>query len=209
MDILMMILDVLITIGQHVIENAGAIATLAGVAIAFYGLETWKREYRFKRNSELLEEAQILFYQTEHAIAYLRNAFILIDELKDFEFPSELEDVYSKEKYKYTYTIRKRFDEKQYIFNNLYAIELRFRARFGKDSITAFISMKKKVTELLRAADKYSIKGLEKDELTKTQKIIWKDYYIRSKEGDIFGEAINKIVENFEKLCGDKIKRNK
>lgn len=200
-----MSLGVLIAIGQHVIENAGAIATLAGVAIAFYGLETWKREYRFKRNSELLEEALVLFYQAEHAIAYMRSGSIFSDELQDFEFPSELEDGYSKEKYKYTYTIRKHFDEKQYIFNKLYAIELRFRARFGKESITAFTSMKEKVKELLLAASRYSIKDLNKEEISEIQKTIWKDYYSKSKEGDTFGDAISKIVEDFDKLCRDKI----
>lgn len=209
MDILIMSLNVLITIGQHVFENAGAIAILAGVAIAFYGLETWKREYRFKRNSELLEDAKVLFYEAEHAIAYLRNGFIFTDELKDFEFPLELEDDYSKEKYKYTYNIQKRFDEKQYIFNKLYAIELRFRARFGESSITSFSSMKEKVKELLLAANRYSIKGLNKEEIIEIQKIIWKDYYSKSKEGDTFGDAISKIVEDFDKLCRDKIKRNK
>ena len=105
MDIIIMSLDVLIAIGKHVIENAVAIATLSGVAIAFYVLESWKREYRFKRNSELLEDAKVLFYEAEHAIAYLRNGFIFTDELKDFEFPLELEDDYSKEKYKYTYKL--------------------------------------------------------------------------------------------------------
>ena len=206
----MMSLDVLIAIGKHIIENAGAIATLVGVAIALYGLRRWKIEYEFKRNSELLEEALVFFYQAEHAIAYIRNGFIFSNELKDFEFPSELEDNYSKEKYKYTYTIQKRFDEKQYIFNKLYAIELRFRARFGKESITAFSSMKEKVKELLLAADRYSIKDLKKEEIIEIQKNIWKDYYSNSKEGNTFSKAISKIVEDFDKLCRDKIKkRNK
>ncbi len=209
MDILTMSLDVLMAIGKYIIENAGAIAALVGVVIAFYGLETWKREYRFKRNSELLEEALVLFYQAEHAIAYLRNIFIVSNELQDFEFPSELEDGYSKEKYKYTYTIRRRFDEKQSIFNKLYAIELRFRARFGIESITAFNSMRDKVKELLITASRYSIKGLDKEEIVEIQKIIWKDYNIQFKDGDTFGDAINKIVEDFDKLCRSKIKKNK
>jgi len=205
-SMLTMILNVLMAIVKHVIENAGAIATLAGVAIAFYGLESWKREYRFKRNSELLEEALVLFYQAEHAIAHLRNGFILSSELQNFEFPPELEDGYSKEKYKYTHTIQKRFDEKQHIFDKLYAIELRFRARFGEGSITTFNSMKEKVKELLLAANMYSIKNLSKEKISEIQKIIWKDYNKLSKEGDVFGDAIDKIVEDFDKLCRQKLR---
>ena len=190
--------------GVHIIENAGAIATLAGVAIALYGLNTWKREYKFKRNSELLEEALVLFYQAEHAFSYLRNGFIFSNELKEFAFPTELEEGYSKEKYKYTYSIRKRFDEKQHIFDKLYSIELRFRARFGKESTKQFGSIKEKVKELLLAADEYSIKGLEKNKISKLQKTIWKDYR-KSGDEDSFGNSVNEIVENFERLCRDKM----
>lgn len=204
MELFVKILDILMATGTYVIDNAGAIATLAGVAMALYGLNRWKREYRFKRNSELLEEALVLFYQAEHAIGYLRNGFIFSSDLNDFEFPSELEDGYSKEKYKSTYTIQKRFDEKQHIFNKLYAIELRVRARFGDESIEAFSLIRTKVKELLLAAREYSIKGLEKEKISEIQKTIWKDYQ-SSGEGDSFGKKIRKIVEDFDALCRNKM----
>lgn len=191
--------------GRHILENAGGFLNLVAVIIALLALNTWKREYKFKRDSELLEEALILFYQAEHAIVYLRDGFIFSDELQDFEFPPELEDDYSKEKYKYTHTIRKRFDEKQHIFDKLYAIEFRFRARFGYESIAEFSSMKKSVKELLLAANQYSIKGLSKEEITKTQEIIWKDYHKSSKEGDVFGNSVNNIVKDFDELCRKKL----
>lgn len=204
-----MSLGILIAVVKYIVENAGAIATLAGVAIAYSGLRMWKREYTFKRNSELIEDAKVLFYQAEHAITYLRNGFILSHELQDFEFPPELEDGYSKELYKYTHTIRKRFDEKQHIFDKLDAIEPRFRARFGNESITPFDSMKEKVKELLLAASGYSMKGLNKEEFSKIRRIIWKDYNIQFADGDVFGNAISKIVEDFDKLCRDKMAVNK
>jgi len=204
MELFVIILDIFIAAGAYIIDNAGAIATLTGVAMALYGLNHWKREYRFKRNSELLEEALVLFYQAEHAIGYLRNGFILSNELKDFEFPTELEEGYSKEKYKYTYSILKRFDEKQHIFDKLYAIELRVRARFGDELIEAFNLIRTKIKELLLAAREYSIKGLKREKISKIQKTIWKDYR-KSGEDDSFGNDINKIVEDFDKLCRDKM----
>jgi hypothetical protein len=195
------ILDVLMAIGKYIIENVGAIATLAGVAIAFYGLKSWKREYRFKRDSELLEEAMILFYQAEHAIADFRNGYILVAELKDFEFSPKLEEIYFENNYKYTYTFKKRFDEKQDIFNRLEAIELRFRARFGEESITAFSAMKKKVCELSDAFNMYSQIRKDKDRIAEIEKIIFKDYNKLLEEGDVFGDAVNKIVKDFEIFC--------
>jgi hypothetical protein len=209
MDIFIIILDLLIATGTYIIKNAGAIATLAGVTIGFYGLNIWRREYVFKRNSELLEDALVLFYQAEHAIAYFRNGFIFTSELQDFEFPSELEEGYSEEKYKYTYTIQKRFEEKQHIFDKLYAIELRFRARFGDESVTAFSSTKEKVKELLLAANKYSLKNLNKEEINNIKKFIWKDYNMVFKEGDTFGNSISEIVKDFDKLCREKMKTNR
>ena len=204
MELFVIIRDILMATGAYIIDNAGAIATLAGVAMALYGLNHWKREYRFKRNSELLEEALVLFYQAEHAIDYLRNGVIFSDDLNDFKFPSELEDGYSKEKYKYTYTIQKRFDEKQHIFNKLYAIELRVRARFGDELIDAFSLIRTKVKELLLAARQYSIKGLQIKERSDIQKIIWKGY--KETGGEVsFENKIRKIVEDFDKLCRDKM----
>jgi hypothetical protein len=154
----------------------------------------------------LLEEALVLFYQAEHAIAYLRNGFIFSSDLHNFEFPSELAGGYSEEKYKYTHTIRKRFDEKQYIFDKLYAIKFRFRARFGNESIMAFSSMKERVKELLLAADEYSLTGLGKEENAKIQKNIWKDYNKSCKDGDVFGNTVSNIVEDFDRLCRKKIR---
>jgi hypothetical protein len=201
----MMILDILTEISKGLVENAGAIATLAGVLIAWCALRTWKHEYTFKRDSELLEEALLLFYQAEHAIAYLRNGLIFTNDLHDFQFPEELEEGYSKEKYKYTHTIRKRFDEKQEVFAKLYAMELRFRARFGNESITPFARMKEKVKELLLAAERYSLRGLKKEENADIQRTIWKPYRETSEGGDTFGEAVSKIVREFDSLCRKKM----
>jgi len=205
MNTVVMILGGLITLGKYIIGNAGAIATLVGAIVALYALKTWKREYTFKRNSELLEEAKVLFYQAEHAIAYLRNGFIFTNELQGFEFPSELEGGYSKERYRYTFTIQQRFDEKQHIFDKLYAIELRVRARFGNESISAFGRMKEKVKQLLLAAHEYSIQELTDERIAEIQKTIWKDCNRLSKEGDTFGDAIGKIVQEFDSLCTEKV----
>ncbi len=190
-----------------ILEIISTFAIVAASITAIYGINAWKREYRFKRNSELLEEALVLFYQAEHAIAYLRNSFIFSNDLQDFEFPSELEGEYSKEKYKYTHTIRNRFGEKQDVFSKLYSIELRFRARFGTEPTKAFNDMRGKVKELLFAADRYSMKGLSKDEIIEVQKIIWGGFYKKSKEGDVFGNEVSKIVGGFDKMCRKIIER--
>lgn len=195
----------LLTAISEILRALVAIATLAGVVVAFYALKTWRREYTFKRNSELLEEALVLFYQAEHAIAYFRNGFIFTNELADFEFPPDLAEGYSKEQYKYTYTIQRRFNEKQDVFDKLYAMELRFRARFGNESITAFACMKERVKELLLAAGQYSLKGMKKEEILEIERTIWKDYSRASKEGDTFGDAISKVVQEFESLCRKKM----
>lgn len=190
-------------IGRYFIDNAVAFAALFGVGFAFYTVQDWKREYRFKRNAELLEEALVLFYQAEHSIAYLRNGFIFSNDLTDID-STELDENYSKERYKYTHTILKRFNEKQHIFDKLYAIELRFRARFGNETTAVFTSMKEKVKELMLAADRYSIKGLQKDQISEIKKVIWKDCHLQN-ETDTYGESISKIIGEFEKLCRNKL----
>jgi hypothetical protein len=180
--------------GQYIITNAGGFAALAGVALACYGLRTWKREYLFKRNSELLEDALLLFYQADHAIAFMRNGFTFAKELEDFEFPSDRAEVYSKELYKTTFVIRKRFDEKQEIFDKLYAIELRFRARFRREPTAEFGSMKEIVRDLLLAADAYAQDGLNKDIRQEVQRVIWKPYDPK----DAFGCRVAKVISDFE-----------
>ena len=190
--------------GQHIITNAGAFASLAGgiaavvgTLLAWRGVNTWKREYLFKINSELLEEALVLFYQAEHAIAYLRNGFIFTKELDNFEFPQNMEDGYSKDMYKYTFTIHKRFDEKQEIFDKLYAIELRFRARFRREPTDEFASMKELAKLLLLAASQYALKDLDKDRIQELKRVIWQPYDPK----DAFGCRVTKVISAFETRC--------
>ncbi len=201
MENLDLILDGLKVTGQYIVTHAGGIVTMVAAALALYGANRWQREYRFKRNTELLEEALVLFYQAEHAIAYLRNGFIFKDELVNFEFPLEFEDDYCKPRYKYTYVIQKRFDERQEVFNKLYAIEFRVRARFGDKSTAEFASMKKLVHKLLFEARQYSEKELANDRVAKLQHVIWKDWAAHSADGDRFGADVTKTVSDFDTRC--------
>ena len=191
----------LMAIGQYIVTNAGGIAALVGVALALYGVRRWKREYRFKRDAELLEDALVLFFQAEHAIAYLRNGIIFKHELVNFEFPSEMKDSLCEHRYQYTYVIGKRFDERQEVFNKLYAIELRFRARFGDDSTAEFAAMKELVTKLLFGARQYSRSALQKDKLATLECLIWKDWRSQDANGDSFGNDVANTVRAFESRC--------
>lgn len=206
MEIITIFLSFLADAINFIFENAGAIATLAGVAMALYGLNRWKREYCFKHNSELLEEALVLFYEAEIAIDYMRNGFVFANELEDFVFLPELEENYILHRYKNTHVMQKRFEEKQDIFNKLKSIKLRVRARFGEEMIASFDSITTKVKELLISGDQYSVKGITREVLADIEKIIWKERSRLSEEGDTFGNAIIEIVQNFEKLCRDKMR---
>jgi hypothetical protein len=203
---LKLIWDGLPTIGQYVVTNAGGIAALVGVGLALYALGSWKREYRFKRDAELLEEALVLFFQAEHAIAYLRNGMIFTHELANLELPSELKEGHCESRYKYTYVIRTRFDEKQEVFNKLYAIELRFRARFRDESTAEFAAMKERVKELLLGASEYSQSGLQRDRLASLERLIWKDWAARDPSKDAFGNQIATTVHAFERRCRERMR---
>ena len=49
------------------------ISLLIGIWVAIYGIDSWRREHKGKRQIELAEETLALFYEARDVIAYIRN----------------------------------------------------------------------------------------------------------------------------------------
>jgi hypothetical protein len=58
------------------------ISILFGIWVAIYGVDSWRRESRGKRQMEIAEEALALFYEASDAISHIRNPFGFSNEFE-------------------------------------------------------------------------------------------------------------------------------
>src|SRR5437868_5024423 len=64
---------------QSVCVSAASIGTFG---LASYGVKSWLREFRGKRDTELCEEVLEKFYQAQEAIRWMRSPSFSLTELK-------------------------------------------------------------------------------------------------------------------------------
>ena len=55
------------------IEIVKQISIILGIGVAFYGIDSWRREHTGKRRIELAEDALALFYEAVDAIKHMRH----------------------------------------------------------------------------------------------------------------------------------------
>jgi hypothetical protein len=184
------------------------LSLLIGIWVAIYGIDSWRREHKGKRQMELAEETLALFYEARDVIAYIRNIVSYSSETESIK-QGENE---SKERYearKQASIVFKRYNEKQELFNKIHAMRYRFMAQIGKEKAEPFEELRKIVNEIFISArmlsqlwarhhfrtqeqeDKY-YKSIEKYEAI---------FYEGIEEEDPIIPRLNKLVNEIETTC--------
>jgi len=171
--------------------------------VAIYGIESWRREYKGKRQIELAEETLALFYEAKDVIAYIRNIFSYSGETEDIaRGENETEKRY--EARKQASIVFKRYNANQELFNKIHAMRYRFMAQIGKEQAEPFEELRKIVNEIFVSARMLSQ--------------LWSRHHFRSQEHEnkhyksierheaIFYEGIEEedpIIPRLNKLVGE------
>lgn len=127
------------------------LSLLIGIWVAIYGIDSWRREHKGKRQMELAEETLALFYEARDVIAYIRNIFSYSSETEDIK-QGENESEERFEARKQASVIFKRYNERQELFNKIHAMRYRFMAQIGKDKAEPFNELRKIVNEIFISA---------------------------------------------------------
>ncbi|EGV42876.1 hypothetical protein BZARG_2062 [Bizionia argentinensis JUB59] len=144
----MIILDILNTIG-----------VLATCGVAIWGINSWRRETKWKRKYELAEEILASLYESQQDIRSIRSPIGLQNEgnsrkAQDNETPEQTR-IYNQ-----AYSVRERFKNNSAALIKLHSLKYRFMALFGKEYEEHFNQFSKTVNSIFFAAEQIAFLNL-------------------------------------------------
>lgn len=129
-------------------------AALAGVIVAFLGLQTWKTQLRKGGDHELARSLLVRLFQYRDAIRQVRNPFMSIHEMTppaaDQSNKMSPEQIHH---YGVTAAYRGRWTKVREAREQLYPLQLEANALWGKDLDNLFRPVEKLERELFVASD--------------------------------------------------------
>jgi hypothetical protein len=186
---------------------------MIAAATAVWGINSWRHEFVGKKRIDLAEDVLARFYEAREAIAYIRSPLSYQGE-GAIRIPGEKESEREKEILDRAYVPRKRYMERQDVFNNLFPLRYRFMAQFGTESGDAFHELNSIINDIFTAAemltDYWQDQGhktwISKEEfeehlrgMKEQQAIFWG----RFSRGDPIRPRLDTAVAKVEAICRD------
>lgn len=194
-----------------------SVAAIVASGVAIYGINSWRLEFKGKRDIELAEEVLELFYRAQDAIRAIRSPLGHESEGQKVIERLKVEGNESKISIQMA-VLLERFEEREEIFQKLHALRYRFIARFGKDKAKPFDDVKQSInTMFISAKMLFILKKSKKDgELDMEDKPLVNEK-IRKYEADLtWGDderekiapmveaAVKQIEETCRKIIGSR-----
>lgn len=188
-----------------------SISIIIASGVAIYGINSWRREIKWKRKYELAEETLSLFYEVQDAISIIRSPFVSVSEGKTRK-RQERETKEDSEILDRAYVVVERFEKNKESFFKLRAIKYRFITLFGKESEKPFNEIVKLTNKIMTVSGflgrywkdhsrrNFSDEQLEKyhPKMDEYEAIIWESY---SEENDTIKEKLEQIISDIEAVC--------
>ncbi|MDW3197477.1 MAG: hypothetical protein R8G66_34185 [Cytophagales bacterium] len=190
------------------------LAILLASIVGIYGINSWRRETRWKRKYELAEEILALVYEAKENIAMIRQDFSWSSEGRTRE-KLENETVEETEIRNSAYVTIERANTVKETFYKLQSLKFRFAAVFNQRDTSFFDELirtrNKLISSAFRLADarvrmlnKESNYVQESELIDKLEKVIWSDY-----EGqDEISLKVEKVVVEIEMICSTVIRKS-
>ena len=132
-----------------VLQSVGIIIA-SGVAI--WGINSWRREAKWKRQYELAEEVLACMYEAHQAIRIIRSPMGYSTEGTSRTI-GENETPQQTEAYNKAYISRERFERNKAPLEKLHSLKYRFSALFGKEYEGHFNTFSQTVHNIFFASD--------------------------------------------------------
>lgn len=188
-----------------------AIVAISTVAIAWKGLSTWKKEFIWKKHTELAEKVLEKFYEVQDAIFYIRNPVSWSNESENRQENNfETED--EKQVLNRAYIIFDRYDKKEKIFSEFKTLKYKTMAIFGKDIDSSFKEVDEIINTIFTSAhmlgthywqkanfNLLSTKN-QKDDFKKEKKEHEENIWKWKTKDDKIEEKLKNIIVDFEKI---------
>lgn len=150
--------------------------------MAIWGINSWRREAKWKRKYELAEEVLSLFYECKEKFQIIRSPIGLTNEGKTRK-RSENESSDETQRLDNAYVFIERYEREKDPFIKLGALKFRFMTLFGKESGEPFDEIRKILNTIFFAANRLGQR-------------YWKDQGFFDLEDERFQKHLKEMHEN-------------
>ncbi|MCK4298615.1 MAG: hypothetical protein KAX80_03735 [Planctomycetes bacterium] len=195
------------------LEVVTAVSIVVAAVVAVYGISSWRREARGKRQMELAEDVLALFYEARDMIMAIRSPFGHSGEGRTRKGRAG-ETPEQKEVLDQAYVPIERYLVREELFNTLRAKRYRFMAYFGTDKATPFANLEGIARRIIDAARLMARLGMEQakwqglrpgdeqlerltEPIRQQERIIW-----WQGDEDAIEKELDEIIADIESICG-------
>lgn len=193
----------------ELIKNFGII--VASI-VAICGINSWRREIKWKRKYELAEEVLASLYESHHAIKVIRSPIGFGNEGAS-RTKNEQETTQETEVYNQAYVSRERFERNRKPLEKLHTLKYRFIALHGKEFEKHFDKFNQTMNKIFLASDQIAMiklgqYGEEAELITNILKESKADLYARNQGDDKIEEELQEAIKAIETKCRAIIGKN-
>lgn len=193
----------------EIIKSVGVIVA-SGVAI--WGINSWRREAKWKRKYELAEEVLANFYEAHQAIQIIRSPFGYVHEGSSRP-KQDNENKEESQIYNQAYVSRERFERNKTSFEKLQSLKFRFIALYGKEYEQHFDKFTQTVNKIFFASDQIANVRLgqygdDKNFIAKTNKESQEILYSGINKEDKIESELQIAIMSIETKCKEIIGKN-
>jgi hypothetical protein len=202
MDTTFTMIENFIAVNFQILES---IAVIIAAIAAIWGINSWRREMKGKREYQLAEETLVLFYEAAERIRFIRAPFSRPDENKP-PTTSENSDYDTQDSYGPVNVFFNRYESHRECFDRLHALRFRFKALLGNDNIGPFEEIEAVLNEIRDSVYEFSVTYPDKEsrqgkefieEKRKLNNVIYAGY-----GEDIIAQRISSAIAQIENICG-------
>lgn len=136
---------------MEVVSTLKDISIIIASVTAIYGIGSWRREFKGKRQAELAEDVLTLFYEADDAIQHIRSPFAYANEGSTRD-AAEGESPEEKKAYDQAYVVFERYKIYHELFNKIHSLRYRFMTQFGVEAAQPFEDLRRIVNEIMVSA---------------------------------------------------------
>ena len=198
---------------NNLLEIIKSVGIISASGVAIWGINSWRREAKWKRKYELAEDVLASFYEAHQVIQIIRSSIGSTNEGKSRP-KNEKETIQESQIYDQAYVCRERFERNRKSFDKLQSLKFRFIAIYGKEHEKDFNQFSLSVNKIFFASDqiawvKLGHYGEDKDFIRETMKESRETLYYRNNNEDKIENELQDAIKSIEKKCWKIIGRNK
>ena len=197
---------------NEILEIIKSIGVIVASCVAIWGINSWRREAKWKRKYELAEEVLANFYEAHQAIQIIRSPFGFGQEGSS----RPRQDNETKEEsqiYDQAYVTRERFERNKTSFEKLHSLKFRFIALYGKEYEQHFDKFNQTVNKIFFASDQIAMVKLgeygdDKEFIIETMKESREVLYSRTNKNGKIESELEEAIKAIETKCRKIIGKN-